>query len=273
LFPRINDPAKKIFGRINDPAETISAGSMTLPKFLSGVIDPAEIQYCQFFRLWERCSAFGNGVEVLHGLPLVLGGIGDAKGVLALIDFLNWSNDVHCSRDIIDTRKKCLELIKEMSKGDTPLASSVAGSPLAPAGGSLLAPLVHTVPPLPTVKYHLSLPADLDKKNNKIFKAVQELPVKLHTETMSQEAACDILNMLVSELNVKFTTDLGSITAFDTACSDSDTEPEKTTIIFVGGSHSGRLAAAAGGNGVEVVNLSMPGFRVCEETIDTACIY
>jgi hypothetical protein len=58
----------------------------------------------------------------------------------------------------------------------------------------------------------------------------------------------------------------------DTACSDSDVEPEKTTVIFVGGSHSSQLAAAAGGNGVEVVNLSMPGFRVCEETIDTACI-
>jgi hypothetical protein len=78
---------------------------------------------------------------------------------------------------------------------------------------------------------------------------------------MSQEAACDLLSMLVSKLNVKFTTDLGSIMAFDMAC-DSDTEPEKTTIIFVGGSHSGRLAATAGGNSVEVVNISMPGFRV-----------
>jgi hypothetical protein len=217
-------------------------------------------------------AAFGNGVEVLHGLPLVLGGIRDEKGVLAMIDLLNWSNDVHCSRDIIDTRKKCLDLICEMCKDDTPLASSEAGPPLAPASGSPLAPQVHTVPPLATVKYHLSLPADLEKKIVRVFEAVHKLPVKLHTEAVSQEAAGDLLNMLVSELNAKFMTDLGSITALESACSESEAEPEKTTIIFVGGSHSSRLAAAAGGNGIEVVNLSMPGFRVCEETIDTACI-
>jgi purine nucleoside phosphorylase len=57
----------------------------------------------------------------------------------------------------------------------------------------------------------------------------------------------------------------------DTVC-ESDVEPEKPTIIFIGGSHLGRLAAAAAGLEVEVVNLSMPGFRVCEETIEMACI-
>jgi lysophospholipase L1-like esterase len=43
-------------------------------------------------------------------------------------------------------------------------------------------------------------------------------------------------------------------------------------LIFLGGSHAARLAEAADARDIEHVNLAMPGFRVCQETIDTAGI-
>jgi hypothetical protein len=87
---------------------------------------------------------------------------------------------------------------------------------------------------------------------------------------MEPEAVVAIIEMLITEMNVKFMTDLGDV------CGDvnSDSEhPDKYAdlkFIFVGGSHADRMAAAADRQGIENVNLGMPGFRVRDETIETA---
>jgi hypothetical protein len=38
--------------------------------------------------------------------------------------------------------------------------------------------------------------------------------------------------------------------------------------VFVGGSHAARLAAAAVSGGLDVVNLTIPGFRVTKSSVD-----
>jgi hypothetical protein len=92
----------------------------------------------------------------------------------------------------------------------------------------------------------------------------------LFIDKMETDAAVAIIEMLITEMNSKFMTDLGDV------CGDvnSDSElPDKYAdlrFIFVGGSHPDRMAAAADRLGIEHVNLRMPGFRVKDETIKTA---
>jgi hypothetical protein len=74
----------------------------------------------------------------------------------------------------------------------------------------------------------------LEKKNTIVYEAVHMLPDKLHTDARPPKAACELLNSLVNELNMKFTTDLGGIIMRDVGNSDSDNEIEKPTIIFIG---------------------------------------
>jgi hypothetical protein len=82
------------------------------------------------------------------------------------------------------------------------------------------------------------------------------------------------MSQLADELNLKFMADLGTCVGMQ----EGDIEMEATAndhnlrLVFIGGSHAARMAAAADRKGIEYVNLAMPGFRIREETIDTATI-
>jgi hypothetical protein len=114
------------------------------------------------------------------------------------------------------------------------------------------------------------MPKNLESRELSVFEAKHGTTTGLYIDKMEPDAVVAIIEFLITEMNAKFMTDLGDI------CGDinSDSElPDKYAnmrLIFVGGSHADRMAAAADQQGIENVNLSMPGFRVRDEIIETA---
>jgi hypothetical protein len=225
-------------------------------------------------------AAFKNGIEVLHGLPLLLGGVEDSKGIFSFLDFFEWINLDTDKRDIIDTRKLVVnELKRQIQSGEYEVGTLLApvsqeGTPLAPklTACTPLAPPENAVSPSATVKYHLRLPKDCDSRDFASFEAVREIFPDMFIEKMDPETITEMVSKLAMELNVKFMTDLRTAGGFEAGNESEDSYScSSVRLIIIGGSHAGRLAQAAEGLGIDHVNLAMPGFRVREDTIDTAC--
>jgi hypothetical protein len=87
----------------------------------------------------ELRAAFRNGIEVVHGLPVMLDSIGDQNSTLAILDFFEWLGLCSDSRDITEIRAACIREIRKLLSDESVTASM--GTPLAPtvAGSSPLA--------------------------------------------------------------------------------------------------------------------------------------
>jgi hypothetical protein len=76
----------------------------------------------------------------------------------------------------------------------------------------------------------------------------------------------NLIENMISELNANFIPELGSATVAEQFAATVDNELEnpfsQTKLIFEGGSHAGRLAAAADNAGINTANLSQPGFNI-----------
>jgi lysophospholipase L1-like esterase len=119
------------------------------------------------------------------------------------------------------------------------------------------------------------MPKDLDSKDVISHESVRIVHQDMYIEKMDPDIVMDMICKLAEELNNKFMTDLGLGAMNDgdqDLGSDVTEQVSSFRVIFIGGSHAARLAEAAAARGIEHVNLAMPGFRVCQETVDTAGI-
>jgi hypothetical protein len=111
-------------------------------------------------------AAFRNGIEVVHGVPVLLGGILDAAGYTATRDINTWLGHIHQARDITDTRA----LFKTLLSNTTPCTEKSSMPEALPGtAGSSVTPAVGTAMPEAAVSYHLSLPTCFEKKEVAIF--------------------------------------------------------------------------------------------------------
>jgi hypothetical protein len=70
----------------------VPAGRVVLLTSISHLVWVGTAAYAQEFTSARRRlrGAFGNGIEVLHGPPVLLDGISNSTGTLAVLDFFNW---------------------------------------------------------------------------------------------------------------------------------------------------------------------------------------
>jgi lysophospholipase L1-like esterase len=88
---------------------------------------------------------------------------------------------------------------------------------------------------------------------------------------MEPAEAVDLANTLADELNAKFMAGLGYILDQSGMDPEEEEECDSFRLVFVGGSHASRIAAAADRLGLESVNLGVPGFRVSSDTVENQC--
>jgi hypothetical protein len=168
-------------------------------------------------------------------------------------------------RDISDSRKIFMESISKNVASVTPLA---AGN----GSGTLSAPDTEpgaTVTPSATVTYRLYMPITYEAREHTVFEVTRAIHSGLKIDQMEQELAFEIINSMAEELNIKYMTGLGAVSA-QLAEEEDGEPPSYPRLIFVGGSHAARMAAAADNLGFDVVNLSTPGFRVTESNVENS---
>jgi hypothetical protein len=105
-------------------------------------------------------AAFRRGIEVIHGIPVLVNGVQNCSGVWAIEDTFKWLESIsnnNLSRDITGTR---MLFVKTISGAES------SGTPSAPPseGGSTLLPPTEQVTPLAPVSYHLYMPANYEDR-------------------------------------------------------------------------------------------------------------
>jgi hypothetical protein len=117
------------------------------------------------------------------------------------------------------------------------------------------------------------MPASLEKNELAVFEMCHTNCAKI--EPMSHETAAELVANMVEELNSGFMTELGEPVVAECDPDDAEVgeEPNKYAdlkLIFIGGSHAYRMAAAADNLGLDVENMATPGFRVTDNSIENA---
>jgi uncharacterized membrane protein YgcG len=214
-------------------------------------------------------GAFKGGLKVVHGLPILLSGMGDRACIRALVDLTDWfiSGSFICIRNITDTRTMYkAHVLGTLAMAGSPEASaSTAGSSETPACGS-----GSPAAPDPICYY---LPTNLTGTKKMSFVSKPEhvpetiVPVESDTEEL-------LLNTLLNELNNKFPADLATLAVAEPDRGMTDSVPDilahgDKRFIIIGRSHAARLAECLDDFGIHVANLSIPGWTVTDANVDS----
>jgi uncharacterized membrane protein YgcG len=247
---------------------TVPAGSVVVLSSASHMAWVGAAAYAQDFAIARvrLRAAFGGGIEVIHGLPLLMCGVSNMASTLAIKDVANWLASLNVARGLNKTFGIFQKFLKCNEEDDMPLASSAAAGPsLTPAAG--------TASPLAAATYRLNLPTSLDRKEYGIFEMSHHLKDCTDIKPFDHEMAAELVSNMAAELNSSYMAGLGE--PLIVQCEEEDiadmVEENKFSqlkMVFVGGSHAYRLAAAAENLGIDTENLAVPGFRVSEKSIE-----
>jgi hypothetical protein len=215
-------------------------------------------------------AAFRGGIEVIHGVPLLVGGVEDCNGVWALQDFFSWLGHVVGGRDIGNTHHMFTDTLALAVEAGLPLAS-------ASTTGSSLTPEEMSASPSAAVHYNVSMPAELEKKESAIFEMRHDCVKDRRAMPFEANDCNNILESLIAQLNENYMSDLGpTYVAEQFAATEEiqsgDNPYAGIKFIFIGGSHANRLAVAADNAGIECINLTVPGLRINSTSIENLSI-
>jgi hypothetical protein len=204
-------------------------------------------------------GAFGNGIDVLHGLPILADGLNNSTGTVVLMDLFEWIEQFDNKRDFSESRKSFLDLLnKKIVHNEiataTPLAAGTgSGTPLAPSTEP-----VTTVTPLATVTYRLYMLVNYESRENTVFEVTRSIPTGMRIDYIHPDTAIDLINTMAEELNTKYMTGLGPVSVQQPA--DEDETSSYPRLIFVGGSYAARMAAAADILGFDSIERTAPDY-------------
>jgi hypothetical protein len=211
----------------------------------------------------------GNGIELLHGFPILLNGTGNKALIKGILDLEHWMGIVSTGRDVSGTRKHCIKLTLGNTLGSfsagggtgsphAPDAAKQVGSPMA----SALYPMRYMLPTLKTAE-----------------KMICESPwyydVPDVIEPVTETDERNIIEQLVQELNSLYMADLALEISVDREFVEDGTEQQDMLhgkrIVVIGASHGARIALALEDLGAIVVDLSCPGWRVTTSNVAAMC--
>jgi hypothetical protein len=212
----------------------------------------------------------GGGIELVHGVPVLLSGTEDSALIRSMTDLQHWLEHISNGRDIGKARKKCFTVTmgREISNFSAD-GCTAFGPPEAPAG---------TGTPEATVHHAMSLELPVAKFGNGtgVFRSAgyKELPLSLPPCPPEQERA--LIEALIDDLNENFMTDLAtefsSARSNDINPSSAECDTSDYRFIVIGASHASRLASALRETGAEVADLAVPGWKISSDSVDAMCL-
>ncbi len=208
-------------------------------------------------------EAYGDSVRGLHGFPVMAGGLQDRSCIRALREVEVWLSeaDKWNQHTLPNTSKVFIEQF--LSQNSAEHLNSTANTD---ASANTDGPPKSTVEQLRT---GIELPASLHSlaKVNIHCQGWDDLPGGLPILTAEQEL--NFLTGMLDELNEKFALQLDTCPCTDRtghSAADSETESE-IVIALAGSSHASRLAGPLTDTYLKVVDISVPGFRISEKSV------
>ena len=201
-------------------------------------------------------NTYRSGISVMHGIPLLLGGLTNSDTIRDLLEVDLWYNSVSKS-DTMEIVKTRALFRKSLIREGTDTCTAVNSAP-----ESRVLRLPQSLnPPLSKLSYRSQ---GFGKQGNLC------LPMKDQEET-------DLLLSLIVELNEKAGLDLSQEFCVDRClyeeCEGEEsltlgTHQEVEKLIILGSSHSSRASFEFDTNRFEVRDLSTPGWRISEESVE-----
>ncbi len=196
-------------------------------------------------------DAYANSVRIVHGFPVLIGGLDDESVIRSILEIELWlaDSDKRRMHSLPNTSAHYISEWLRTNKADTVSDTDFASD---------------------THPHPLKLPNSLHslEKGTYVSPGWDDMATSL--PTLQEEDEKKLLGVLIEELNDKFalqldlepSTDRSSQPASDYAESDS------IIMIFAGSSHSARTIDVLDRGGINLLDATIPGYRLCPETVD-----
>ena len=209
-------------------------------------------------------TSFGEGIIVLHGFPVMIGGCTDPVLIGNMVDINLWVGMAASKgRDLVTTRK-LFHTLMCCDTQDEPRAHQPQGdgSPSAP-------PQMHC-------ENRLRLPTGLASYEKAAFLCCPRDNIKTKLDPASPDLEHRLIGSMLEELNETFSLGLSYTVSFDRLIeesdSDNDTGDETETaphrFIVLGGKHATKIAETLSSCGHNVADLSCSTWKVTESLIE-----
>jgi hypothetical protein len=210
----------------------------------------------------------GDGIEMLHGFPILYTGTGNRALIKSILDLEHWVTSCAKGRDIGKSRKHCIKLtlgntLEHFSAGNsqctgTPVATVPASSADTPVASAIF----------PT---RMMLPTLMKYGEKAIYESPIYVDIPLVIDAVSEVDERNMIDQLIQELNTSFMTELAECTVEREAeySSEHSEALYGKRIVMIGASHTARLANAMEDMGAVVVDLSIPGWRITGDNVSS----
>ncbi len=208
-------------------------------------------------------EAYGDSVRGLHGFPVMAGGLQDRSCIRALREVEVWLSeaDKRNQHTLPNTSKAFTEQFLSLNSAEHPNSTAHPEATANTATPSSNTEQLRTGIELPASLHLLAIV-------NIHSPGWDDLPGGLPILTAEQEA--NFLTGMLDELNEKFALQLDTCPCTDrSGHSAADSETESVIVIaLAGSSHSSRLAGPLTDTYLRVVDVSVPGFRISEKSVE-----
>ncbi len=197
-------------------------------------------------------DAYASSVRIVHGFPVLIGGLDDESVIRSILEIELWLSDSD-KRRMHSLPNTSAHYISEWLKTGTDGTS-------ASASASLPASDIHPRP--------LKLPNSLHslEKGTYVSPGWEDLATCL--PALQEEDEKNLLGVIIEELNEKFALqlDLEPLTDRSSQLASDNTDSKSVSMIFAGSSHSARTLDMIDREGVNLLDATIPGYRLSPET-------
>jgi hypothetical protein len=239
----------------------VPAGAVVLISSVSHLAAVGAAAYAEdLVRAYRAVRAvYGNGITVMHGIPFLLSGLHSHSTIRALLEIEAWysSMTAHSTKEISSSRAIFASTLRIQKKDSAP-SEHEHGTPVNRAPERFL----------------LKMPQNLHSYDKQVY---------LSEGFGDQESLCQpidegceqvLISSMIDELNNKCGLELSheynlyrpSITSEPDR--EDVTEGDLEKVVLVGGSHSTRLADELDETCLEVMDLSVRGWRLSEASVE-----
>jgi hypothetical protein len=239
---------------------TMPAGAVVLISSLSHLAAAGTAAYAEdLVRAYKAVRAvYGNGITVMHGIPFLLSGIQEHSTIRSLLEIGTWYSGVSS----LSTKELSSSLALLTSKLKPPEQTSTAS-----ASGT---PDVSRAPE----RFLLKMPQNLHSYDKQICVSEGFDDQVSLCQPIEEGEEYELINTMIDELNAKCGLDLShEISLYRPAITSKLDRPDFTDevterVVMVGGSHNSRLTDELDDTCLEVMDISVRGWRLSEAAVE-----